>query len=86
MSKAPAGSCDEAIVKLDKTMALVCMILNIIPMTCGLGSMISACTGKEGFNSMALIFGICQLLTCWLLAGWIWSILHGIWLWQKADK
>ena len=80
------GSCDKAIVELDETMGLVCMLLNILPIMPGLGSMISACAGKGDFNCTALCFGICQFLTCWLLVGWIWSIMHGVWIYQASKK
>ena len=85
-AKMDTGSCEASIVKLDGTMALICLILNVIPGTCGLGSMLSACLGSEGFNGMALCFGICQLLTCWCLVGWIWSIWHGLQLYKKSKE
>ena len=72
--------CEAALVKVeDSTLALVIMILNIIPFTSGIGTMISACVGKE-FNCMALVFGILQFLLP--LGGWIWSIIWGIMIYQ----
>ena len=50
-----------------------------IPFTSGIGTMISACVGKE-FNCMALVFGILQFLLP--LGGWIWSIIWGIMIYQ----
>ena len=78
-AKNTVGTCKKAVVKLDHTLALVCCILNCIPFTSGIGTMISACAGKD-FNCEALLFGILQLLLTFLLVGWIWSIFHGIWL------
>ena len=76
-----------SIVVLEKDMALVCLILNCIPITSGVGTMISACTGKK-FNCNALAFGILQFILTILIIGWIWSIVHGIWMLDasKADK
>ena len=72
-----------SIVVLEKDMALVCLILNCIPFTSGIGTCVSACIGDE-FNMTALLFGIIQFLLTWFLIGWIWSILHGVALYGKA--
>ena len=77
------GFCRKAVVKLDHTLALVCCILNCIPFTSGVGSMISACAGGD-FNCEALLAGILQFVLAFLLVGWIWSIVHGVWLLDKA--
>ena len=76
--------CKDAIVQLDIVIAVVLLILNVIPFVSGIGTMISACIGKE-FNVTALIFGILQWLTTFILVGWIWAIYHGILL-VKAAK
>ena len=81
-AKDTVGCCKKAVVKLDRCLAITCLILNIFfP---GVGTMVSACGGKD-FNSDALIFGILQLLTAFLIVGWIWSIVHGVWLVDKAS-
>ena len=90
MDKAPKSAddcmkcCKDAVVPLDSTLALVCMILNIIPFTSGIGTCVSACAGDK-FVCHTLVIGILQLLLAGLLVGWIWSIVHGIWLY-KAKK
>ena len=68
-------------VKLDNTRAIVCLVLNII--LPGSGSMVSACAGEK-FNDTALMAGIVQFLTSWLIIGWVWSVVHGIWLVDKS--
>ena len=78
-------TCKEAVVPLDHTLAVVCLILNCIPFTSGIGTMISACTGSD-FNCNALLFGFLQLLLTIIIVGWIWSIVHGIWLLDKAKR
>ena len=78
------GCCKEAVVKLDPTLALVCLILNCIPFTTSLGTMISACAGKE-FKCNTLAIGFAQFFTAWLLVGYIWAIIHGIWLYKAAQ-
>ena len=47
--------------------------------------MVSACAGGD-FNLTALCFGILQFLLAWILVGWIWSIVHGIWLLDASKK
>ena len=78
------GCCQNSIVKVDKDMGIICLILNCIPFTSGVGTMVSACANPGEMNSNALLFGILQLLTAFLLVGWIWSIIHGVWIFQKS--
>ena len=56
-TKEAVGACKKAVVSLPRTLAIVCLILNCIPFFSGIGTMISACTGKK-FNCNALAFGI----------------------------
>ena len=68
--------------KLEKNLALMCFIFNcLLP---GVGSVISSFAGKNGFNIYACLFGVGQMLTCWLIVGWIWSIYHGFKLYELA--
>ena len=76
-AKEVANTCAESYVELEHSTAVVCLILNCIPFLCGIGTMISACMGKE-FNCTALVFGLLQWLLEFILVGWIWSIIHGI--------
>ena len=84
-TKEAASTCKKAVVPLDHTLAVVCLVLNCIPFTSGIGTMISACAGGD-FNCNALVFGILQWLLWFLLIGWIWSIVHGIWLLDAAKR
>ena len=84
-AKDAVGACKASVVQLDRTLAIVCLIFNCIPFTSGVGTMVSACAGKD-FNINALCFGICQFLLAVILVGWIWSIVHGIWLLDAAKK
>ena len=77
------GSCKKAVVKVAPPMHIVLFILNIIfP---GLGTMISACITPK-FNGDALLYGILQWLFCWTVVCWIWSIVHGYWIFEKGSK
>lgn len=60
---------------------ILCLILNIVPYA-GIGSIIAGVKAKE---NMQLIKGIIQLLTGWLLIGWIWSIIDGILMFMKSE-
>ena len=78
-----SGACDNSVVKVDQTMGLILFIVNILfP---GIGTCVSACVGKE-FNSMALIFGILQIVLCIIFIGWCWSIYHGYLIYKKANE
>ena len=73
--------CKEYVVKLPENLALVLLIINIIfP---GVGTMVSGCAGDKVECNVILI-GLLQLVTAPLIVGWVWSIFHGVWLWQKA--
>ena len=71
-----------SIVKVDKTMAMVLLVINIFfP---GIGTMINACMGSGGMVTDQIIVGLLQFFTAWLLIGWIWAIWWGIIMVQKA--
>ncbi|KAL0483513.1 hypothetical protein AKO1_014553 [Acrasis kona] len=63
--------------KLEETMALVVLILNIIfP---GIGTIVAAIlTDSDEKRKWNLIFGVLQILLSFLLIGWLWSILWGV--------
>mmetsp|Transcript_25657 Transcript_25657/g.19408 ORF Transcript_25657/g.19408 Transcript_25657/m.19408 type:complete len:81 (+) Transcript_25657:7-249(+) len=70
--------CGELIAKTVKRVPqpwhIILFIINIIfP---GWGTMISACCGRD-LDVFTLLIGLCQLLTCWFLLGWLWSIWWG---------
>ena len=75
-------ACKDAVVTVAEPFHIVCFVLNIFAPGCG--TVISAFLDSNGMNSTALIFGILQLLTCWLVIGWIWSIIHGWWIYEKS--
>ena len=50
-------ACQDSIVVLKKDIALICLILNCLPFTAGIGTCISACLGPK-FNMIALLFGV----------------------------
>merc|ERR1712060_163858 len=90
MDKAPQNAgecykmcCVEPIVSLDRTLAIVLLVVNIfLP---GIGTCISACLG-DSFKCNTLIIGILQFFTSGLVLGWLWSIFHGVLLVKAAKK
>ena len=80
----PAGACSDAIVKVPEPMHIVCFILNIFVPGCG--SVISAFMDKNGLNSNAMIFGLIQFFLAWTMVCWIWSIIHGWWIYEKSTR
>ena len=77
------GSCKKAVVKVQPPMHIILFILNIV--FSGWGTMISACMDKK-LNGDALLYGILQWLFCWTVVCWIWSIVHGYWIFEKGSK
>ena len=76
------GPCETAVVKVDEPMHIVCFILNIfIP---GSGTIISAFLDPAGLNGTALVFGLLQFFLAWTFVAWLWSILHGWWIYEKS--
>ena len=56
-TKEVAGACKASVVELERTVAIVLLIINCIPFTSGVGTMVSACVGGN-FNLYALLFGL----------------------------
>ena len=77
--------CDGAIVKVDKTLGYLCLVLNAIPFTSGCGTMVSA-FGGEKFSCMALLFGFLQWFLFWTVLGYMWSICFGVAIYIKSCK
>ena len=75
------GCCKASVVKLDHKLATVCLVCNIaFP---GVGTMVSACAGDD-FKCMTLVNGLIQFFTSWLIFGWVWSIVHGLWIYKES--
>ena len=76
MSKKSQSSIPET----SKNNAIVLLIINILfP---GIGTCIMACLNK--FSCTCLIIGMLQIITTFLLIGWIWSIWWGVLCLQKS--
>ena len=74
---------EEAIHPIDKNMALVCLLLNILVMP-GLGTMIHACMGQNA--GAGICYGLLQFfLAPVFLIGYIWGIVYGVKIFQKAS-
>ena len=68
--------------RVPKPWHIVLLILNVIfP---GWGTMISACCDGK-FDSCTFLVGLVQLLTSFLLIGWLWSIYWGWLIFRKSD-
>ena len=79
------GDCkDKSIHRVGKPLHIVIFLLNIFfP---GIGTMISACINKANkLYPFTIVIGLLQLLTAWLLIGWIWSIVWGWFIFKKSD-
>ena len=72
----------KTVKQVNKPLHIILFIVNII--WAGLGTMISACIAKDGFDVTTLIVGLLQMLTAWLLIGWIWSIWWGYLIYKKS--
>ena len=78
------GCCKDGVVQLDYTLSVICLCVNIIPGMAGIGTCISACAGDK-FSCCALLLGLLQWLLGMIIIGWIWAIIHGLWIY-KARK
>lgn len=78
------SSCPDANPLVNTTDALAVLLLNIfIP---GVGTMLAAYRGKDGFNCKACGFGVAQMITAVVLAGTIWSIIQGVQIYSKSNN
>ena len=75
--------CKLSVVKVDSPWHIILFILNII--LAGWGTMISACMDKK-FNTIAFVFGLIQFLLFASIICWIWSIVHGYYIFEKGGK
>ncbi|MGB1696983.1 MAG: hypothetical protein ACPHK8_01130 [Thermoplasmatota archaeon] len=68
--------------KVDSTMGIIALILNIIPIP-GLGTIIA---GVVSGNDVVkhVIIGVLQLVFSFLLIGYIWSIVWGIFIFLES--
>ena len=76
------GLCDKSVVKCPEPWPLVFLILNIV--LPGWGTMMSAYCDPAGFNTDALLVGLAQLITAFIIIGWFWSIFWGVRIYQKG--
>lgn len=68
--------------KVDSTMGIVALILNIIPIP-GLGTIIAGVVSGTDVVKHVII-GILQLVFSFLLIGYIWSIVWGIFIFLES--
>ncbi|CDW82909.1 UNKNOWN [Stylonychia lemnae] len=73
----------KSVRKVEKPLHLIIFIVNIF--FSGVGTMITGCISKEGFSVYTILVGLVQLLTAWLIVGWIWSIFWGYLIFKKSD-
>ena len=77
------GSCKKAVIKVKPPLHIILFVVNIVfP---GWGTMISACCDKK-FNCDAFLMGLIQAIFFWTIVCWIWSIIHGYWIYEKSAK
>ena len=77
------GSCKSSVVELPIVLAYVCLVFNII--SPGAGTWWSAwCCCGEKFRCDTLCHGYGQSILAVIVIGWLWSIMHGIWLVKVA--
>ena len=79
---------DSLFPEMDSCWAGFCLFLNCLPITCGIGTVISGCCFTQNQDGCRIIIvGLLQLLTLPLfLIGWIWSICHGIELYKRRKR
>ena len=77
--------CRRGFAVVQSPMHLICFVLNIfLP---GSGTVISAFLGEGSnghINTTAFVFGLLQFFLAWTIVCWIWSIIHGWWIFEKS--
>ena len=64
-------------IKLDSQMALIVLILAFFAP--GWSTIVAGVLSKnDEQQKSAIIVGVIQVLTCWLLIGWIWAIMSAL--------
>lgn len=72
---------NDSVCSVGSPLHIICFILNIFfP---GIGTIIAGIAG--GCNGCAIIVGLLQLFTAWLIIGWIWSIWWGWLIFKKSS-
>lgn len=65
-----------------KVIAIILLVLNIFfP---GVGTLIMACVGGQ-FMCEHIICGVLQILLAFIIIGWVWSIVWGVFLLLRAN-
>ena len=74
---------DEALVAVQKPIGVLAMVLNVLlPGTGTLVACIVAGKIKEGIVCFAMMW----LMTFVFLAGWVWSVVHGVMIFLKSIR
>lgn len=62
-----------------KPWGILCLVMSIIP---GVGTMMAA-SNQE--NTRWFVYGVIQLLTFWLIAPYVWSLVNGVLIFVKSE-
>ena len=71
-------------IKLDGTMGLVVLILNIL--CCGLGTVLAGVLAKGDAMVPGIVIGLVQWFFCWLFCPWIWAIYVGWTIYKNSSN
>ncbi len=83
MNEDEMRQCSDAIVRVPAPWGLILFIVNIfVP---GIGTILSSFF-SEPINKTSLCYGVLQIVTFWLLIGWLWSIYHGWRIYEKSKE
>ena len=70
-------------IKLDKTMGLIVLILNVFGS--GVGTVVAGVLAKGDALVPAIVVGLVQWFFCWLLCPWIWAIYVGYTIYKNSQ-
>ena len=71
-------------IKLEKTMGLVVLILNIF--CSGLGTVLAGVLAKGDAMVPGIVIGLIQWFFCWALCPWIWAIYVGWTIYKNSSN
>ena len=75
--------CADANPLLTQDIALTVLILQIV--TPGIGAIVAAYYDPKGCNCKCATFGVLQLLLVIVIAGYVWSIVQGVAIYNKSN-